>query len=94
MKKSLLLTGVFCACYFLSFSQVIPTDSCQISSKFYNVVLNKGAFTDEQYAYVIPRNLKENEFCFIIHHRDEHEIVVLSIDPKHNVIIYPYNQGL
>ena len=94
MKKSLLLTGVFCVCHFLSFSQPNPSDSCQISPKSYKVVLNKDAFTEEQYSYVIPRHLKENEFCFVINHRDDHETVVLALDPKHNVIIYPYNQGL
>ena len=94
MKKSLLLTGFFCVCQFLSFSQVNPSDSCQISPKFYKVVLNKDAFTEEQYSYVIPRPLKGNEFCFVIEHRDHNETIVIAIDAKHNVIIYPDNEGL
>lgn len=91
MIKLLLLTSLFCICTFFTFCQSSDEDTCKVNPKVFKVVVKQDAYDAIESQHVIPRNLKEFEYCLVKRHRHESEIVVIGLDSKHELIIYPYS---
>jgi hypothetical protein len=66
------------------------SDSCKVNPKSYKVIVKENAFQHVDSKHVIPRELKESEFCRIIKNRHESETVIMSLDKYHEIIIFPY----
>lgn len=92
MKKLLCLTSVLFFSFFSAFSQIGQDDICDISHKSYKVRLKPTISLDGiDVRHIVPRDLKESEYCLIQSNRDIKDEVVISLDEIHEVIIYPYN---
>ena len=92
MTKLLLLTSFFYMCNFVLMSQEGYSDSCKVNPKSYKVILKENAFQHVDSKHIIPRELKQIEYCLIIKHRHASEMVVISLDEKHELIIFPYSE--
>lgn len=90
MKKLLFLTGAFSLFSFFLFSQNNINEVCKLDAKSYRVRIKK-SFSQNQNLVesIIPRSLKKNEYCLIKENRHASKTVVLSLDERHEVIIYP-----
>lgn len=89
--KLLLLSGVL----LVSFNyhcQLTNNTVCQLPKKSHIVRVKEGAYPGKVSSDIIPRKLKPNEKCLIENQRLETEILVLSLDEIHEVLIYPRNQ--
>ena len=91
MKKLLFLTSIFCFYSFVAMSQKRHSDTCKVNPKSYKVILKEDAFQHVESKHVIPRELKQIEYCLINKHRHASEMVVISLDEKHELIIFPYS---
>ena len=89
MLKSLLL-GVFLMCYHITInSQTSTKDICKISQKSYSVQIKSNVDLGISNKHVIPRNLKEEEYCLVLEHRDTKKTTIISLDELHELVIYP-----
>jgi len=79
-------------CNFVVMSQTGYSDSCKVNPKSYNVIVKENAFKNIDSKNVIPRALKQFEYCLISKHRHATNIVVISLDEKHELIIFPYSE--
>ena len=91
MKKLLLTVGVFLFSLFSAFSQSSEDVYCDISPKSSKVCIKEKISKGIDSRNIIPRALKESEFCLIVESRDLKNEVIISLDEMHEVIIYPYN---
>jgi len=91
MKKLLLTVGVFFFSFFSIFSQMRQNDICDPSPKSYKVCVKENVSSKIDSRNIIPRALKESEFCLIVEIRDLKNEIIISLDEMHEVIIYPYN---
>ena len=66
-------------------------DICDPSPKSYKVCVKENVSSKIDSRNIIPRALKESEFCLIVESRDLKNEVIISLDEMHEVIIYPYN---
>ena len=69
-------------------------DICEISHKSYKVCIKTDIDingTDRR--HIIPRALKESEYCLVENSRDSKIEVVISLDEIHEVIIYPFKDN-
>lgn len=94
MKNLLCFSGILFFPFFSAFSQMDQDDVCEISHKSYKICIK----TDIQLngidrRHVVPRALKESEYCLVENSRDSKVEVVISLDEIHEVIIYPYNDN-
>ena len=90
MKKLLFLTSIFCFYSFVAMSQKRHSDTCKVNPKSYKVLIKEDAFKNKGSKNVIPRELKESEFCMILKNRHKNETVIMSLDKYHEIIIFPY----
>jgi len=72
-------------------SQQGYSDSCKVNPKSYKVIVKENAFKNIDSKNVIPRQLKQIEYCLIIKHRNATKMVVISLDEKHELFIFPYS---
>jgi len=91
MKKLLLLTSLFCLLNFVVFSQLGYSDTCDVIPKSYKIVVKQRIVQNLDSKHIIPRELKELEYCLINKHRHATKMVVISLDEKHELIIFPYS---
>ena len=89
--KLLLLSGVILVSFNFHCQLTNNTD-CQLPKKSHIVRVKEGAYPGKVSSEIIPRKLKPNEKCLIENQRLETEILVLSLDEIHEVLIYPRNQ--
>lgn len=90
MKKLLFSTGAFCLFTFFSFAQNNSNEKCKLDSKSYKVRVKKSFSQNQNLVQsIIPRSLKKTEYCLIKENRHASKTVVLSLDERHEVIIYP-----
>ena len=90
MKKLLFSTGAFCLFTLISNAQNNSNENCKLEAKSYKVRVKK-SFSQNQNLVesIIPRSLKKSEYCLITENRHASKTVVLSLDERHEVIIYP-----
>lgn len=90
MKKLLILTSIFCLFSLSLFCQKTQLNDCKSDAKTYKVRIKK-SFSQNQdlVESLIPRELKESEFCLVEKNRNPNTVVVLSLDERHEIIIYP-----
>lgn len=68
-------------------------ETCLVNPKSYKVCVKKSiTFKGVTSNVVIPREIKKNELCLIVRNRDRFDVVVLSLDEIHEVVIYPYSE--
>jgi hypothetical protein len=91
MKKLLLTVGVFLFSLLSAFSQSSEDVYCDISPKSYKVCIKEKISKGIDSRHIIPRALKESEYCIILENRDLKNEIIISLDEMHEVIIYPYN---
>ena len=91
MEKLLLTVVVFFFSFFSVFSQMRQNGICDPSPKSYKVCVKENASSKIDSRNIIPRALKESEFCLIVESRDLKNEIIISLDEMHEVIIYPYN---
>ena len=92
MIKLLLLTSLFCLYNIVVFSQSGYSDTCEVVPKSYKDVVKKGAFISLDSKHIIPRELKQFEYCLINKHRHANNMIVVSLDEIYELIVFPYSE--
>ncbi len=93
MKKLLLTASIFFISIFSAFTQTRQNEICDVSPKSYKVCIKENVSSKIDSRHIIPRALKESEYCLILESRDAKNQIIISLDEIHEVIIYPYKSN-
>lgn len=91
MKKLLTTVCIFLFAFISAFSQSRQNEICDPSPKTYKVIVKENISSKIDSKNIVPRSLKKSEYCLIVENRDLKNEIIISLDEKHEVIIYPYN---